>query len=237
MAFLLKFYQVTCEYRFKPNLGFYPQMHQIGLLFSEEYKHWETSGLKLTLMNPADRSSLLIEHNRLAAAIDVPSNAEILESRFNRAFKEYQRNVQIKHFRRLGVRSISMVGLEFDFEETVDVMQAKLLPRDKMLTEIVGETVKDFMYNVITEKDGKTVHVVCGPVQKKEISKWYNPTRMVTDSDEEVKEIVYPNVSLFIDCDCYTTEPTAKMAETFYQSGLKMVTSIPAELVKHILEN
>jgi len=236
MAFDLKFYQVTCEYRFKPNLDFYGHMHQIGAPFTEEYKHWETSGLTLTLMNPEDRSSLAIEHNRLVATIDIPIDPEMLEARFHRPFREYQKHVRINQFRRLGVRSISMVGLEFDFEELVDVMQTKLLPRDEALTRIVGTTVTDFMYNVVTEREGNTLHVICGPVRKKEISKWYNPTRMATDPDDEIKEIAYPNVALFVDCDYYSNKPTPKMAETFYQSGLKTVTSIPTHLMNHILE-
>ncbi len=236
MAFELKYYQVTCEYRFTPNLEFYGHMHQIGAPFSEDYKHWQTSGLKLNFMNPRDRSSLAIEHNRLAATIDVPSEVEMIETRFHRALKEYQKTVKINQFRRLGVRSVSMASVNFAFEELVDVVQTKLLPRDDALSRIVGATVKDFMYNVITEKDGSTVHVICGPVQKKEIARWYNPAQMVTDPEDEIKEVAYPDVALFVDCDCYNNEPTPKLAETFFQSGLKTATSIPVQLMKHILE-
>src|SRR6266508_1581217 len=111
MAFELKYYQVTCEYRFKPNLEFYGSMHQIAMPFTEHYKHWQTSALKIDLTNPKDRSALTIEHNRLSATIDVPSEPETLETRFGRAFKKYQKSVKINQFRRVGVRSISMVGL------------------------------------------------------------------------------------------------------------------------------
>ena len=236
MAFDLKFYQLMCEYRFKPILDYYTYMHKIGAPFSEDYQHWQTSGLKLNFSNPKDRSSLAIEHNRLAATIDVPSTPEMLETRFQRAFKEYQKSVNFNQFRRVGVRSISMVGVKFAFEELVEIMRTKLLPRDEALSQIVGATVKDFMYNVITETDGTTMHVICGPVQKKEISKWYNPVEMVTDPEDEIKEIAYPDVALFVDCDCYNNTPSPKVAETFFQSGLKSVISIPEKLMKHILE-
>lgn len=236
MAFELKFYQVTCEYRFKPNLDFYGRIREIGLPFTEDYQHWQTSGLKLNFSNPKDRSTLAIEHNRLVATIDVPSEPEMLETRFQRVFKEYQKNVKIGQFRRVGVRSISMVSVKFAFDEILEVMQTKLLPSDDVLSQIVGKTVKDFMYNVVTEKDGNTLHVICGPVQKKEISRWYNPTDLVTDPEDELKEISYPDVALFVDCDCYNDTPTAKVAETFFQSGLKTVISIPEQLKKHILE-
>src|SRR5688572_30892028 len=100
MGFNLRFFQVTSEYRFKPNLEFWAHMHQIGAPFSEDYKHWETSGLTLTLMNPEDRSSLAIEHNRLMASIDIPTDPGILETRFTRAFKEYQKHVKISQDRK-----------------------------------------------------------------------------------------------------------------------------------------
>jgi hypothetical protein len=236
MAFDLKFYQVTCEYRFKPTLDFYGHMHQIGAPFTEDYRHWQTTGLKLNFSNPKDRSTLAIEHNRLVATIDVPSEPEILETRFQRAFKEYQKNVSINQFRRLGIRSISMVSVQFAFEELVEVMQTKLLPHDDDLSQIVGITVKDFMYNVVTERAGNTLHVICGPVQKKEISKWYNPAAITADPEDEIKEISYPDVALFIDCDFYNDIPTQKLAGTFFQSGLRSVISIPTQLKKHILE-
>jgi hypothetical protein len=116
-------------------------------------------------------------------------------------------------------------------------MASKLLPGNEALSGIVGATVKDFMYNVITEKEGNTAHVICGPVQKKEISKWYSPAQMMTDPDDELKEINYPDIALFIDCDCYNNEPTPKLAESFFESGLRTVTSISAHLTKHILED
>ena len=236
MAFDLKYYQMTCEYRFKPILDYYASMHKIGSPFSDEYQHWQTSGLKLNFSNPKDRSSLAIEHNRLAVTIDVPSTPDMLEARFQRAFKEYQKNVTLSQFRRVGVRSVSMVGVKFAFDELVEIMQTKLLPRDDALSQIVGGMVKDFMYNVVTEKDGTRIHVICGPVQKNEMSKWYNPAAMTIDPEDEVKEITYPDVALFVDCDCYNDKPTPKIVETFYQSGLKTATAIPEQLVKHILE-
>lgn len=219
-----------------PTLDFYTHMNQIGSPFTEEYQHWQTTGLKLDFSNPKDRSILAVEHNRLAATIDVPSEPGILETRFERAFKEYRKNVKISRFRRLGVRSISMVAVNFTFDELVDVIKTKLLPNDQALTQIVGETVKDFMYNSVTEKDGNSLHVICGPVQKNEIPKWYQPAGLVSDPTDEIKEISYPDVALFVDCDCYNNEPNQKKAETFFQSGLKTVISIPKQLTNHILE-
>ena len=236
MAFDLKYYQLTCEYRFKPILDYYAYMHKIGSPFSEDYQHWQTSGLKLNFTNPKDRSSLAIEHNRLAVTIDVPSTPDVLETRFQRAFKEYQKHVKVNEFRRLGVRSVSMVGVEFAFEELVKIMQTKLLPKDDTLSQIVGVHVKDFMYNIVTERDGTSIHVICGPVKKNEMSRWYSPAAMTSDPEDEIKEIIYPNVALFVDCDCYNDKPSSKIAETFIQAGLKTAVSIPERIVKYILE-
>jgi hypothetical protein len=58
----------------------------------------------------------------------------------------------------------------------------------------------------------------------------------VIDPEDEVKEISYPDVALFVDCDCYNDTPTSKIAESFFQSGLKTVISTPGQLMKHILE-
>ena len=59
---------------------------------------------------------------------------------------------------------------------------------------------------------------------------------MMTDPGEVPKEIKYPDVALFIDCDWYINEPSLKIADDFFAKGLRTASSIPKQLAMYVFE-
>lgn len=236
MAVRVQTYKLLCEYRFKPSLLFYDVKNNLGnALFSHGYKHWNTDGLRIGLSNFENRSVLAIDHNRLILEVDVPESPEEFRSKFERAFKEYTAKVTVETYLRFGMRTQSMIPVEFKFDELVKITHEKFLREDERLLGIIGAQVDDYMYNVVTEKAGYKLHVICGPVRKVEIPRWYQPANVVIDPGEEPKEIKYPDVALFIDCDCYISAPKSEMVQHFLDNALRITTSVPLEIGEYAL--
>ena len=235
MAVTAKTYKVLCEYRFKPILLFYDVKNQIGDMLFKDYKHWTHDGIRINLNNFENRSALAIDHNRLALEFDVPDSLADFRSKFERAFKEYTKRVKIETYVRLGLRMQSMIPVEFKFNELVKITHENIFSQDKTLREIVGAHVEDYQYNIVSEKDGYKLHTICGPVTKEEIPRWYTPANLVVDPDQPPKEIKYPDVAFFIDCDCYITNPPQDILEGFLDKAIHMVTSATNGIGEYLL--
>ena len=235
MALKPQIYKLVCEYRFKSSLLFYDVKNQIGNLLFHDYKHWTTDGLKIRLSNFENRSVLEFDHSRLTLEFDGLNSTEGFRTMFQRALKEYNQKLKIESYLRCGIRTQSMIPVEFKFNELVKITQGKFFSQSPKLLEIVGDRVEDYMYIIITEKDGYKLHITCGPVKKEEISKWYQPATVDTGPGEHPKEIDYPDVAFFIDCDYYINDPKSNIAENFLDHGLNIVTSIPGNIAEYVL--
>ncbi len=226
MAGNLKTYKLLCEYRFKPNLLFYDVKNQIGNALFRNYKHWTHDGLKINLNNFENRSVLAIDHNRFALELDIPDTYDEFRTEFARAYKEYTRRVQIEKYLRCGFRMQSMISTEMHFSELTRITEGKFLSHEKELLQIVGNHIDDYQYNVISEREGFKIHLICGPVVKEEIGRWYQPASLILDPGQEPKPIKYHDVAFFIDCDCYVENPDPGMLEMFLDRAIRLVTSI-----------
>jgi len=221
----VKTYKLLCEYRFKPNLLFYDAKNQMGRALFKDYKHWSHDGLRIILNNFENRSVLAIDHNRLALEFDIPDSYDDFRIKFERAFKEYTKRVEIETYLRCGLRTQSMIPVEMHFNELVKITEGKFLARDKDLLQIIGSPISDYQFNIVSEKEGFKIHVICGPVAKEEIERWYQPAKLNLDPDQEPKPVKYSDVSFFIDCDCYVENPRSDMLEKFLDKAIRLATS------------
>lgn len=225
MAVSTKIYKILCEYRFKPIILFYDMKNQIGDILFKDYKHWTHDGMRINLNNFENRSALAIDHNRLALEFDMPDSLVDFRSKFERALKEYTKRVKIETYIRLGLRIQSMIPVEFKFNELVKITHKKFFSQDKKLEDVVGTRVEDYQYNIVSERDSYKLHTICGPVTKEEMPRWFTPANLVVNPGEEPKEIKYPDVAFFIDCDFYITNPSDGVSEGFLEKAVHMVTS------------
>lgn len=231
----LKIYKYLCEYRFKPeSLLYYELNNKIGDYLFKDYKHWQTDGKKILLSDFSDRSVLAIEHNRICLEMDIPGGIDIHQKKFEGAWNKYKSEVKVETFFRLGFRLNGLIPVDFDFSELADLTYSKLLCTKPELTNIVGTDLQDYMYNVITKHEGFTVHLICGPVKKKEISNWYSPARLLLSSGEEPLEVEYPDVALWIDCDCYVQQPNDEETQNFYRKAFRTTNDIAIKLNQYL---
>ncbi|MEW6584964.1 MAG: TIGR04255 family protein [Nitrospirota bacterium] len=226
MEATVKTYKLLCEYRFKPILLFYDVKNQIGHALFKDYKHWSHDGLRVNLNNFQNRSVLAIDHNRLALEFDIPDSYDEFRSDFERAFKEYTKRVKIEKYLRFGLRTQSMIPVEMHFSELTKITEGKFLSHEKELLQIVGNQADDYQYNVVSERERFKIHLICGPVAKEEIGRWYQPANLNLDPGQEPKPIKYPDVAFFIDCDCYVENPDSDMRENFLDRAMRLITSI-----------
>jgi len=222
----VKTYKLLCEYRFKPILLFYDVKNQIGHALFKDYKHWSHDGLRVNLNNFENRSVLAIDHNRLALEFDIPDSYDEFRTDLERALKEYTKKVKIEKYLRFGLRTQSMIPVEMHFSELTKITEGKFLSHEKELLQIVGNQVDDYQYNVVSEREGFKIHLICGPVAKEEIGRWYQPANLNLDPGQEPKPIKYPDVAFFIDCDCYVENPDSDMRENFLDRAMRLITSI-----------
>jgi uncharacterized protein (TIGR04255 family) len=230
----VKTYKLLCEYRFKPILLFYDAKNQIGHALFKDYKHWSHDGLRINLNNFENRSVLAIDHNRLALEFDIPDSYDEFRTEFERAFKEYTKRVKIENYLRCGLRTQSMIPVEMHFSELAKITEGKFLSHEKELLQIVGNQIDDYQYNVVSEREGFKIHVICGPVAKEEIERWYQPAKLILDPGQEPKPIKYPDVAFFIDCDCYVENPESDMWENFLDRAMRLITSINNSINEYI---
>lgn len=230
----MQIYKLLCEYRFKPNLLFYDVKGQIGDALGPDYPHWETDGLRIKLYVVKQRRVLAIEHNRLVLEWDRPDSIENFQTFFVRAYREYTDRVKTEDYRRLGFRAQCMIPVEMKFEELVEISNGKFLSQNPGLRDLLGEKIDDYMYNVLTEKNGRKLHVVCGPVKKAEIPQWFQPASMVQTAEEHTEEIQYPDVAFYMDCDYYINNPTGNDPKDFLDDAIRALTSVTKGLESYV---
>jgi len=216
------------------SLLYYDSMYQVGDKLSRDYDHWQTDSKRILLTSTKERSALSIEHNRICMETDVPLAAHVHENRFERAWKEYEAKIKVEKFFRMGFRMQSMIPVDFKFAELAALTYGKLLSTTSELSNIIGKELQDYMFNVITKKEGYTLHLVCGPVKKGEISNWYNSAKLILDEEEKPPEIEYPEVAFLMDYDCYVQEPKSETAQTFYKEGAKVTRSASQDLAQYL---
>ncbi len=230
----IQIYKLFCDYRFKPSLHYYDVNNRIADVLSNDYKHWTNDGTQVRLTNFENRSAVLIAHNRLGFEIDVPDSPEEFRTKFERALREYTEKVKIDTYTRLGVRTKAMIPLPLKFSELLEITQENMLPQAEPLLKIVGLELDDYMYNVITKHGDCRLHVICGPVQRSEIPRWYTPAEISVDPGETPKEITYSDVSFFIDCDYYVEQPKLEIVERFLDDGIRAITSVPNQIGEYL---
>lgn len=230
-----KTYKLLCEYRFRPDLSYYDVNNQIWKsLFSHDFEHWNTDGRSIRFSNYKNRSVLAIEHDRIVLEWDIPGSVENFKKLFKNALKKYTDKIKVEDYRRLGIRTQTFIPVDFKFNELIEISKEKFLSQDERLLDIVGVSTNDYQYNIVTEKDGYRLQIVCGPVIKEEIPRWYDPAKVSTYKNQEAKEIKYPDVAFYIDCDCSIEEPLSDITEQFLDDALDMVITTPRQIKKYV---
>ena len=260
----LQLRRLIFELRFHPNLKYYDEMNVIGDRLNQVYPHWQRDWCKIQFADRANRSSLLIEHNRIGSHMDMPERYSDFKLRILDCVKIYNEKVGISDVRRAGVRALWLCPVDFDFDELLGIIQDKFYAPKEALGEVIGSQFTDVAYIFYFEKDGYNTHLRMGPVRKGEIPRWI-PPRSPIDEESESRENValvlhdldedtssetaesqgsdygmmnftYPEIAVFYDVDCYTEELKVGDMETFLDKGYGTAESVANGITKYLME-
>lgn len=259
----LQLKRLIFELRFHPSLRYYDEMNEIGDRLNQTYPHWQRNWTKIQFTDRANRSSLLIEHNRIGSHMDVPEQFGDFKRRALDGVKTYNERVQISRVRRAGVRALWLCPVDFGFGELLGIIQDKFYAPKEALSEVIGSQFTDVAYVFYFEKDGYNIHLQIGPVRKEEIPRWIPPRGPVDEepegpenvelhdaldedissqaarsqkSDDGMTNLTYPEVAVFYDVDCYTEELKIKDMEIFLDRGYSTAKSVAIGITKYLME-
>lgn len=227
-----KVLKIAFEARFaKPSLLFYDKKSTIGNRLMRKFEHWETDGLITILTKPADKTLAAIEHNRVLVAKEFGGNltsSSIPEEIIKNVIDSYSKELSLENLDRVGLRTMICVPLKLKFEELVSITKEKFYPKSKELIGIIGNSYKDTALAVVFELGNINNRLQIGPVKKEELL-----ARVQFRFDYQ-KEIL-PDVSLFIDFDCFQQNiPTGK-ADEFITIASENTLSIIEKVAKFTL--
>lgn len=194
------------QIRYKPTLSFYEKLFKLDKIF-DEFVHWQTDRLRVTLRDYDKRHSLTIKHDATTFESDKPSNsiAQKVLKNVTDNFNEYSNNSSIK---RLGARYIGFIRNELSFEELNNILKLKVLDKE-FLETISGDEVYDHSVAFNTIVNELTCKVNMGPIKKNEINQFFNfnsENHLDPASSDKHRDLAkiydgYPEVSFYYDMD------------------------------------
>lgn len=202
-----KLYKTIFQARYKPNLKFYELLYKAAQKF-EDYPHWQTDKLAVTLRNFDKYCSLGIHHNSFSYDQDSDSISDEKHN-LDKAVLELPINLDIKDFIRIGYRQKYLIEVDMSFQELVDILHLKYFSQNVELLKIIPAKSIDLQYVLDSTEDDLNFHIRIGPVRKDEIERHveFNKQNHLdpAKAQEEYKRIVklYPAVSIYFDIDIF----------------------------------
>lgn len=220
----------------KPSINFFSKQYELLKKYKTDFPNWEVTSLNFTVKDRENHCSALITHKNIIFEIDdANTKVEFSSKRINKILIEYNELFPIEVFSRLGLRFFIFVPmLEIEKEELADIIQSKLFVNNNELSTILSEKLTDLAYIRDYTKDGFLFHFKCGPMPREQIPAWVdfgqNKYRFNTPKDFKQYLDSFPEMSIFIDIDCYRqdipfTDMGSFLTKAFYNC-IKTATSI-----------
>jgi len=193
----------------KPSIDFFSKQYELLKMYKMDFPNWEVSILNFTAQDRENHCSATVTHKNIIFEID-DANTKVEFSRkiINNILSGYNEFFPIESFIRVGLRFYIFIPmLEIEKEELADIIQSKLFISSNELTTILSEKVTDLAYIRDYKKDDFLYHFKCGPMPKEQIPAWVdfgqNKHRFNTPKDFKEYLDSFPDISIFIDIDCY----------------------------------
>ncbi|NQU64854.1 MAG: hypothetical protein HQ517_11335 [SAR324 cluster bacterium] len=235
-----KLYKSIFQARFDPKLSFFEKMVSTAKEFSE-FPHWQADGLSVVLRDYEKKRSLAIRHNQFNFDQDFGNQDD--QSRFIFKVLEILPNsLDVSEFTRLGYRRQYLINVQMRFGELVSIMNLKFLSQNKKLKKLIPKQLEDTSYTIVSSEEGMKFNILIGPVKKQEI-----PNRISFNKEHHLdpntsqKEYIdilenYPDVSVFIDIDCFRTENNipSDEAQAFFKTAQERISLMVEEINSYI---
>ena len=193
------------QVRYKPELTFYDLLYGAATKI-ENFPHWVTDRLNVTLRDYDEYCSVTISHNNFAYEQD--SSDENLEVRnINHIIDILPSELDLVESTRIGYRRRYLIPVSMSFAELNSLMNLKVY--SDSLRNLAGfPEIKDMMYRVDLADGEFEANLTVGPVGQAEIPQriGFNENHHIDPNSENPLPKIYsayPEVAVFVDIDVY----------------------------------
>lgn len=210
------FYKTIFQARYKPHLKFYELLMTAALKF-DEYPHWKTDRLKVTLRDYDIRCSLTISHNSYSFDQDLNENDYQMKY-IEKTLTILPEAIEISAYKRLGFRRKYLIPIEMIYSELVTLNFIKTFQYEQ-LKNLLPVKIDDFSFQLDCTDDKLKFHINFGPITKNQIPKFieFNEENHLSPltRGKDYRDIIekYPRVAVFIDIDVYRDEENISTLE------------------------
>lgn len=229
------------QIKYQPKLSFYEKLYSNTFLFNE-FPHWLTDRLKVTLRDYDLRHSLTIKHDSMTYESDLYKKSKDekfikLVSQSIDSFIERENLLKVGH-RVIGLKTVSM-----EFSELVNIINMKFYSEDFL--GIFGPEVAENSISIASRQEDIGYQLTINPLEKKYISQFvdFNFEHHINpQSSERFSEIVemqnsYPEVAIGYDIDLQKSILDDDMdIEKFYFKSKEIASSIIGKINSLILD-
>lgn len=197
-----RLYKSIYQVRFDKKLSFFEKLSQLSGSV-DDFEFWEYSNTSLTLRDRVKHLNLSFSNGDCSVSIDSSDDSLEIERKL---ICEIEKNFDISSFIRVGHRRFFLVKIDFSFEDLVQVLSVRLANADT--GKVIPGSLQDLRYTFVTEGEDFEYHIVVGPVRQNEIARHIGtePRNFQSNDDLHVFTSKHPEIALFIDVDCYTSD-------------------------------
>ena len=202
-------------------VDFFPKQYDLIKKYNADFPNWELSGISFTLQDKENHCSASITHKKIIFELEeATSKIDFAKERISKVLQVYNELLPIESYLRIGVRFFMFVQMqEIKKEELADIIQSKLFANNKEINDILSEKLNDLAYIRDYSKDGFLYHFKCGHMPREHIHTWVdfgeNKHRFETTKDFRDYLETFPEMSIFIDLDCYKSDVAFSDTESF----------------------
>lgn len=226
---------------FKPSVDFFQKQYDIIKELNADFPGWDLSGLNFVIQDKENNCSGSFSSQKVVYEVEEANNKiDFAKERILKGLRIYSNYLPLKVFIRLGIRFYMFVPMqEIKKEELADIIQSKLFITNEAIINIFTEKANDLAYILDYAKDGFLYHLKCGPMPKEHIPTWvaFGEGKNRFKSAKDFKDYLesFPEMSIFIDIDCYKNDVSFKDMESFLNKAFDNCLQTSAKLKKYIL--
>lgn len=187
---------------FRPSLDSFSSAPNVAKTLEKKFKEWKIEGDAITLFSPEEKKLIQIHSNKITYLNEEDENFEELLSYSEEIYQKMTQH-SVNEIRRIGIRNTIILESPFNFSDLVELLSKKLLPGNKEFAEISGNNIKDVAFTVDSERNGFLNHIKIGPVNRKEIPRYFNSIFEDVPKAEN-------DGNIFIDIDVFTKDGLTK---------------------------
>lgn len=226
---------------FKPSVDFFQKQHEIIKELQADFPNWEASGLDFTMQDKEIHCSGSFSSKKIVFEFEETSGkTDTAKKRIINGLKVYNSHLPIDSFGRLGIRFFMFIPMQdIKKEELTDVIKSKLFSDNKELSDIFSEKASDLAYILDYSKDEYFYHFKCGPMPKEHIPAWvdFGDLKNRFKNQKDAKEYLesFPEMSIFLDFDCYKKNIPFMEFERFLNKSFEECSHTSKKLKNYIL--